>query len=45
MVFKEDGQPVTVEFYKVKLTLTAVNATNNEETPYTWEMNVGYINP
>ena len=45
MVFKEGGKNVTVDFYRTSLTLTAVNSTTNEETPYVAEMAMGYISP
>ena len=45
MVFKEGGGEVQVEFYTVTLTLTSVNTTDNSETPYSWEMSIGYISP
>ena len=45
MMFKENGKPVKVDFYKVTLVLHFVNSTDNTETPHSWDMSIGYISP
>lgn len=45
MVFKEGGQEVKVDFYTVTMTMTSENAEDNTETPYSWDMSIGYISP
>ena len=45
MVFKEGGQEVKVDFYTVTMTMTSENAEDNSETPYSWDMSIGYISP
>ena len=45
MVFKDGGLNVTIAFYRTTLTMNSINMEDNTETPYSWEMNMGYISP